>query len=421
MTTTAPVTGVCPVTHGFTPFAADYLSDPYPFFNALREEAPVAYAPNYDCYLVSRFDDIVAVLKNREVFSAANSTIPFGKIAPKAQAILSGGFPRKATFTNADPPRHTAMRSAASKCLTPRRWRSVQPLITGFVDDQLATIRGRDPIDLATDVIYPTTSYAGFALLGFPPEDNAMLFGWCGKRVLMTYGELDEAEQVVAAQQMVDFWDYCRTFVRQRSAEPVDDLTSDLIAVANASGGTVTLEDVDNMVYSLSLASHETTANAMLNGFHRLMHNRHAWDDLLADRSLIAGAVEEMMRFDSPTITHRRLCKQDCEVGGVAIPAGATVVLMFGAGNHDPAHFPEPETFDIRRTNAIEHLAFGKNWHFCLGAPLARFEIGLVLGRLLDAMPGMKLAEGALNYLPVVLFRGPDKLLVHPNWGGGHA
>ena len=413
MTQSAQPATTCPVTHGFTPFASDYLADPYPFFNALRAAMPVAYSPEYDLYLVSRFDDIVSVLKNRDVFSAANSTIPFGTIAPPAQAILAGGFPRKATFTNADPPRHTAMRSAASKCLTPRRWKSVQPVIDRFVDEQLAAIKGQDLIDLAADVIFPTTSYAGFALLGFPREDNDMLFGWCGKRVLMTYGELDEAEQVVAAQQMVDFWAYCREFVRKREQAPVDDLTSDLIAMAKASDGAVTLEDIDNMVYSLSLASHETTANAMLNGFDRLMRNRHAWDDLLADRSLIPGAVEEMMRFDSPTITHRRLCKADTEIGGVPIPAGATVMLMLGAGNHDPAHFPEPETFDIRRKNAIEHLAFGKNWHFCLGAPLARFEIGLVLDRLLGAMPGMRLAEETLRYNPVVLFRGPEKLLVH--------
>jgi cytochrome P450 len=410
----APVSGGCPVTHGFTPFAADYLADPYPFFNALREETPVAYSPEYDLYLVTRFADIVAVLKNRDVFSAANATIAFGKIAPAAQTILTSGFPRKATFTNADPPRHTAMRSGASKCLTPRRWKSVQSIITGFFEQQLAAVKGRDLIDLAGDVIFPTTSYAGFALLGFPPEDNDMLFSWCGKRVLMTYGELDEPQQVVAAQQLVDFWEYSRDFVRMRAKCPTDDLTSDLIAMADNSGGAVTLEDIDNMVYSLSLASHETTANAMLNGMVQLMRNRDAWDELIADRTLVPGAVEEIMRFDSPTITHRRLARVDTEIGGVLIPAGATVMLMLGAGNHDPARFPEPETFDIRRKNAIEHLAFGKNWHFCLGAPLARFEMGMMLDKLLDAMPGMRLAAETLRYNPVVLFRGPEKLLVRP-------
>lgn len=415
MTVTVPASGGCPVTHGFTPFSSDYLADPYPWFNALREETPVAYSPEYDLYLVTRFDDIVAVLKNRDAFSAANSTIAFSKIAPAAQAILASGFPRKPTFSNADAPRHTAMRSVASKCLTHRRWKSVQPVITGFVEKRLEALKGKDVIDLGTDLIFPTTSYAGFSLLGFPEEDIPMLFSWCGKRVLMTYGELGEDDQVVAARQLVDFWNYCRDFVRMRADNLVDDLPSDLIRAANDSGGAMTIEDVDNMIYSLSLASHETTANAMLNGIQRLMRNRDVWNELAADPSLIPGAVEELLRFDSPTITHRRLCKVDTDVGGVTIPAGATVMLMLGAGNHDPARFPDPETVDIRRKNAIEHLAFGKNWHFCLGAPLARFEIGLVLGKLLEAMPGMRLADEPLVYNPVVLFRGPEKLLVHPS------
>lgn len=414
MNETAPVSGGCPISHGFTPFEPSYVADPYPYFNKLREETPVAYSPEYDLYMVSRFDDITAVLKNRDVFSAANSTIPFSKIAPAAQAILASGFPRKPTFSNADAPRHTAMRSAASKCLTHKRWKSVQPVITGFVEQRIAEMKGKDLIDLGADIIFPTTSYAGFSLLGFPEEDIPMLFSWCGKRVMMTYGELGEDEQVIAAQQLVDFWSYCRDFVRMRENNLVDDLPSDLIRVVKASDGAMDIEDVDNMIYSLSLASHETTANAMLNGFYRLMQNRDVWDELVADRSLIPGAVEELMRFDSPTITHRRLCKEDTEVGGIPIPAGATVMLMFGAGNHDPERFPDPEKIDIRRKNAIEHLAFGKNWHFCLGAPLARFEIGLVLDRLLEAMPGMRAADVPMAYNPVVLFRGPEKLLVHP-------
>ena len=371
--TAATLSAICPVTHGFTPFASDYLADPYPFFNALREQTPVAYSPEYDLYLVTRFDDIVAVLKNRDVFSAANSTIPFGKIAPPAASILAGGFPRKPTLTNADPPRHTAMRSAASKCLTPRRWKSVQPVIASFVEAQIAGVKGRETIDLATDVIYPTTSYAGFALLGFPPEDNAMLFSWCGKRVLMTYGELDEADQVIAAQQMVDFWDYCREFVRKREREPVDDLTSDLLAVAKASDGKVTLEDVDNMVYALSLASHETTANAMLNGFHRLMMNRHAWDDLVSDRSLIPGAVEEMMRFDSPTITHRRLTRVHTELGGVPDPGG-------GDGYADPGRW-QPRSGAFPRSRDLRHPT-----HECHRTPGVWQELALLPRRTARAI-----------------------------------
>lgn len=415
MTESSAVAGGCPVTHGFVPFDESYLAAPYPFFNELREETPVAYAPNLDLYLVTRFDDIAAVLKNREVFSAANATIPFSEIAPAARAILDSGFPRQATFTNADAPRHTTMRSAASKCLTRARWKSAESAITRYLDERLAELEGRETIELSSELICPTTSYAGFSLLGFPPEDTEKLFGWCSKRILLTYGQLDEADQVVAAQNLVDFWNYIRDFVHMRTAEPADDLTSDLLAVARDSEGKVTVEDVVNMVYSLSLASHETTANAMLNGIYQLMRHRDAWDALVADKSLIPGAVEELLRFDSPTITHRRLCKQDTQIGGVDIPAGATVMLVLASGNHDPRRFEDPEELDVTRPNAVEHLAFGKNWHFCLGAPLARFEVALVLDRLTTRMPNMVLAnEAPPNYAPIVLFRALDRLVVKP-------
>jgi len=406
--------GVCPVTHGFTPFDTAYLADPYPFYNSLRGETPVAYAPNYNAYLVTRYEDIAAVLKDRNTFSAANSTIPFRPIAPAARQILDSGFPRKPTFSNADAPRHTKMRSLASKCLTPKRWAASQPRLREFVESLIDKLSTKNVAELGEELIFPTTLMAGFALLGFPSQDTELLKSWCGKRVLLTYGELTEAEQVVAAQQLVDFWAYCRDFVRTRTREPADDLTTDLIELSRKVGDELTLEDIDNMVYSLSLASHETTANAMLNGLHRLMANRTTWNELVADPALIPGAVDELLRMDSPTVTHRRLTRRDTEIGGVPIPAGSTVVLLLGAGNHDPAHFPEPEQVDVRRKNAGEHLAFGKYWHFCLGAPLARFEYGLVLDRLVAHFPQMSPVPGAaVNYAPVILLRAPDSLMVH--------
>lgn len=409
------MSAMCPVTHGFTPFDSDFVVDPYPFYNRLRDETRVAYAPEYDVYLVTRHADIVAVLKDRDTFSAANSTIPFRPIAPLARKILDSGFPRKPTFSNADAPRHTKMRSAASKCLTRKRWATVQPTLREFVEQRIDVILEKDVSDLGEDLIFATTSLAGFTLLGFPLEDTKMLQDWCNKRILLTYGELSEDEQAVVAQQLVDFWSYCRDFVRLRQRQPADDLTTDLLALSRELGDELTLEDVDNMVYSLSLASHETTANSMLNGLHRLMRNRDVWNELVRDPQLVPGAVEELLRMDSPTVTHRRLATRNTEIAGVPIPAGATVMLVLASGNHDPEHFPDPERVDIRRKNALEHLAFGKHWHFCLGAPLARFEYGLVLERLLARMPKMTLVPDVpVQYMPVILMRGPDRLMVHP-------
>lgn len=413
--------GRCPITHGFKPFSEGYRADPYPFFKLLRDEMPIAYAPNYDLYLVTRSADIAAVLKNRDAFSAANATKPFTKLGATAQAIMTAGLGDRPTFTitSTDPPFHTAVRAMAMKCLTRHRWTSVQPTITSFLDDRLARIRGRETIDLAADLVFPTTAFAGFSLLGFDPADTELLTGWCGDRVLMSYGELTEDAQVVAAEQVVSFWRYVKAHVRKRQQAPTDDLTSDIIAASQHTKGLVTIEDVDNVIYALALASHETTANAILNGVHCLMREHHAWTALVRDPSLISHAVDELLRLVPPTVTHRRLCKRDTEIGGVTIPAGATVMLVLASGNRDPAHFPSPDTLDLCRENASEHFTFGKNWHFCLGAPLARFEYGLFLERLTTVMPGMTLAtDKPLDYLPVVLFRAPKRLLVRPGAGG---
>ena len=406
------------VTHDYHPLDPEFIKRMYDFYDEVRPQAPVCYSPEYDVYLISRFDDIVDVLKRREVFSAQNTLSPFKPVYPSAQAILDTGFGRQPTFSNCDPPRHTKMRSAAMKCLNPARWKSVEPAIRADIARLVDKIAREEVCDIAADFIFPLTARAGFTLIGFPPEDFDLLLSWCGNRVLLTYGDLSEEEQQAAARDLVGFWSYCQKFVRERNANPVGDLTSDLLQVARESNGDVTVEDVDNMVYSLALASHETTANAMLNGFNNLLRRRDVWNRLKQDRSLIPGAVEELIRLDSPTIQLRRLVLADTQVGGVPIPKGATLVLLQGSGNRDPAQFVAPHDLDIDRANAGEHLAFGKKWHFCLGAPLARFEYSAVLEALLDRLPNLELvADQTVEYVPILLLRAPRQLLVRPNAG----
>ena len=169
------------------------------------------------------------------------------------------------------------------------------------------------------------------------------------------------------------------------------------------------------MIYSTALASHETSQNAILNGLKRLLGEREQWDALCADQTLIPNAVEELLRLESPVMTLRRTVTKDTTLGGVAMPAGSQVLLQPAAGNHDPAHFPDGDRLDIRRKNAREHLTFGKQWHFCLGSPLARFEYNLVLELLTTRTPHMRLLAGqTFTYLPTMQFRVLEKLLVAP-------
>lgn len=413
---TDATTAQCPVTHGFNPFDPAYANNPYDFYREARTTAPVSYSPEFDLWIVSRFEDIVTVLKDRETYSASNASAPFCPVTKEAQAIMAQGYGRVATFSNCDAPRHTIIRKAAMSCLNPRRWASVQPRLTDWVNKLVDGVGAKEVSNIGEDLILPLTSTAGFTLIGFPSEDHDMLLGWCDNRVQFTYGQLSSEEQIEAAQDMLDFWNYCKSFVRARLAEPVDDLTSDFLALAQQENATITVEDVDSVVFSLALASHETTANAILNGLIHLLPRRDLWNRLRDDRTAIPKAVDELMRFESPTVGQRRLTKNETVLGGVTIPAGATVVLLNGSGNRDPDQFTDPDTIDIDRPNANEHLAFGKKWHFCLGAPLARFEYQLVLNILLDRFPAMTLAsDQPIAFSRVLLMRGPQQLLVRPN------
>lgn len=414
METQLTTTG-CPFSSDIDLLAPEYLADPYPHLERLREDTPVAYLPELKLYLVTRYADVSSVFQDRDTFASAGATSPFFPICPEAEAILSTGFPRKATLSNCDPPRHTQMRSAVAQCLTPRRWTRSQPAVRDYATALVQRLAGQPVADLFADLTYPLPAFAGFALLGFPPEDTDRIKEWCVYRVLLTYGKLEAPEQVKAARELTAFWSYVEAHVRKRMVEPADDLTTDLLDLSAKSPDTLTTEDVINMVYSIGLASHETSQNAMLNGLRRILADRPQWEALCADPALIPNAVEELLRFDAPAIGLRRHVTRDTEIGGLAIPKGATVMLMTGSANHDPAQFAEPKRLDIRRANARSHLSFGKQWHFCLGTPLARFEYHLVLQLLTSLTPRMRLVDKQqIRYLPILQFRGMDHLLVEP-------
>src|SRR5258708_15816824 len=127
----------CPVTHDCDPFSASYLADPYPLYNRFRQHTPVVHAPEYNVYLVNRFDLSVQIMNDRETFSSSNTQIPFTPIQPEAARILARGFPRKPTFSNCDAPRHLKMRNAASRCLRPQRWGAVQPFVRDYLSELL--------------------------------------------------------------------------------------------------------------------------------------------------------------------------------------------------------------------------------------------------------------------------------------------
>ena len=406
---------VCPIAHGYDPLDPQTVLDPYPVFNHLRAEGPVLYMPELDHYIVTRFDDVEQVLLDRETWSASNASSPLIPVCPAAQEVLTDGYHRVPTLNNADPPRHGPMRKSVLTVMTPRRLNALEPTLRDYAEGLISGFFDEPVVDLVDRLAFPFPGYAAFSLLGFPADDTELLKEWSAKRVLLTYGRLSDDQQVDVAGVIVAFWKYCEDHVAACRKERGDDITSDLVDLADSKPDQLNDFDIVNMVYSMALAGHETTCNTIGNGMRALLTDREQWQALVADPTLIPNAVEEILRYDGPVLNHRRVAKVDTEVGGVAIPAGGKVMMCFASAAHDPTHFDHPDDFDVSRADAEMHLAFGKGPHYCLGAALARLEMRIVLELLTTLTPQMQLvADQTFEYSPNALFRGLRALLVAP-------
>ena len=232
-------------------------------------------------------------------------------------------------------------------------------------------------------------------------------------RLLLMWGRPNEDEQIRLVQGMAAFWRYAETLVASRAEHRRDDFTRDLLLARDGDLPALTHQEVTQIVYELLFAGHETTTGLIGNVLRRLLTERHAWEEICSDPSLIPNAIEEVLRFDSSVIAWRRRTTEAVEIGGVSVSADANLLLLLGSANRDPAVFGDPERFDIHRPNAKEHLSLGFGAHYCLGAPLARLEARIVLEELSARLPSLRLIPGqTLRFQPNTTFRGPLSLLV---------
>jgi hypothetical protein len=414
----------CPVLVGFDPLSEDFLADPYAEFARVRDQGPVFFTPVLDRWVVTGYAEIEQVLLDPATFSAAEAQRTLFPLCPEAEAIL-GGLDLVPTMSNADPPAHSRYRSVIMRALSPRRMAKLEPVIreraVALIDAMLATGAGSPTgaggtigegpggPDIVAALCHPLPAATLFALIGFPPGDAEQIKAWCEDKIEVNWGRPSTERQVRSAHSMVAFLDHCRALVRARRAAPEDDLASDLVADERA----LRDEEAASLLFALSFAGHETTTNLLGNALYQLLSRPGLWDEVRADRTLIPGAVEETLRYDSSVPMWRRVSTGETVLGGVRLPAGARLVLAFGAAGHQPDRFPEPERFDIRRPDARRQLSFGKGIHLCAGAPLARLEGRIVLDALADRMPRLRLAPGHDPRYPAnISFRGPRELWV---------
>jgi cytochrome P450 len=405
---------MCPVYADFDPLSSTFLADPFAFLTSLQREAPVFYAPSIDYYVVTRYADVEAVFLDHETYSAAATQLPLVPLAPEATQILSAsGIAPQPSMVSLDPPAHTRLRSPTVRAFTPQRVARIVPRIRSIIDELLDVIDPNRPFDLVASLTFQLPATVIFSFLGIPERDWQQLKHWCDNRASLTFGRPTPAEQVHHAENMAAYRGYLRDLVARTASAHDDTFTSALLEIHEKEPETLTQEEITSILYSLTIAGHETTNYLIGNMLRRLLEEPSRWDTVVADPTLIGDVVDETLRYDSSVPMWRRVTKRTVTLGGVELPKGAKLLLWLAAAGRDPAVFPEPETFELRRTGVSKLLAFGKGIHYCLGAALGKLEAQLALEALTRRFPDLRLVQGqTLRFAPIISLRGPKELWV---------
>lgn len=404
---------LCPFSNASADFEPFDLSDPFPFYAWARANAPVFYSDKINYFVVARHADVKAVFEDWQTFSSENAQAPFRPMGPAGKKVMAeGGFTAYSGLSARVPPDHTRIRKLVQGCFGPRRFKSIEPQIKQIVETAIDAFAKRGHADLFREFAYDVPALVLFKLVGVPDSDVPKVKSWAVSRALLTWGNLSDEEQVPHARNMVDYWNYCRELVRQRHIDASDDLPGDLVRLQN-DGADISDDEIAGVLYSVLFAGHETTTTLIANGMRELLLRRENWDALLDNPTLINGAVDETLRFSPSIVAWRRKALQDAQIGGVAIPKGSNVLLLLGSANRDEDTYVEPERFNISRSDARSHMAFGYGIHACVGQQLAKLEFGIALAALTKRLPSLRLKpDQTFAFAPNTSFRVPTAVQV---------
>jgi cytochrome P450 len=362
---------------------------PHDVFRRLRDESPVHWQERdrdgaRGFWIVSRYEDVKHVSKNPRLFCSERGT----NIRDMQQQ--QGGR----MMLMMDPPDHGRYRRLVSPGFTPRRIEALGSHIAGIVDAVIDNVAGKGECDFVTEVAAELPLRVIAEFLGVPEGDRHKIFDWSNRLIGFEDPEfMKDAANLTAA---IEMYGYADRLAEDRLASPQDDITT-LLLNAEVEGEKLSRPEFSAFFLLLAVAGNETTRNLISHGMRLLIEHPKARERLLADRTLLPSAIEEMLRFSPPVMYFRRTATQDAEIGGVPIAAGDKVTVWYPSANRDEDVFERPDVFDITR-DPNDHLAFGVGEHFCLGSHLARLEIRVMFERLLERLPDIR-PNGPVRYL----------------------
>jgi cytochrome P450 len=420
---------------------AELVADPYPYFDWLRSQCPVRREPHHGVMMVTGYEEAIAVYNDTATFSSCNSpTGPF----PGLPVPLEGDdvsalieqhrdeLPMSDQMLTFDPPKHTAHRALLMRLITPKRLRENEEFMWRLADRQIDEFIDSGSGEFISGYGKPFAMLAVADLLGVPESDHELFRERLGAGSRKETGALGSTGDEALAQNPLEFlYERFVAYIEDRRRDPRHDVMTGMANATFPDGSIPEAIDVARIAANLFAAGQETSVRLFGTALQRIGDDQALQQLLRERRELVPNFVEECLRIESPVKGDFRLARVTSEVGGVEIPAGATVMVVNGAANHDPGRFEQPTEFQVERANARHHLAFGHGAHTCPGAPLARAEGRITIERLLDRMDSITISEkehgpaGArrYDYVPTYILRGVSRVHIefephHPSEPG---
>jgi cytochrome P450 len=393
------------------------IQNPYPVYTYLRENEPVRWNEMFNCFMLSRYDDVNMAFSDSRRFSSDIWTQ-----VPERLGFMDGSegsqylqqiIPFLAyNLQGMDPPGHTRQRTLMMKTFTPRMLESFRPTVQKLVDELIDQKLAEGTMDMVADLSYPLPSNVILDLLGIPRS---------GRPYIKASSEAINEFVATIFFMNTDIWRrladvftevkaYLKSLIAERRKHPGDDLLTKMVQ-AEENGDMLSEDEIVIATNFLLFAGHETTANLIAVGMYHLMQNPEQVALLRADPSKIPVAVEELLRYVSPVHTLGRRATQDVTLHGVTIPKDSSIYLLVGAANRDAEKFPHPEKLDIHRP-PMRSLGFGYGIHFCIGAALARMESQVAFETIIKRLPNLRMTVETPEFRPNYSLRGLTALPV---------
>jgi len=386
----------------------DLVRCPWPLYDVLRDQDPVAYAERLGAYVVTRYADAVEVLRDHDTFSSTMASGPSSVTGlaqrlvddPATPEVLRAQAARRLRMAKTpvllltDPPQHKRQRALVAPAFSPRRINALEPEIRRFANDLIDGFAARGEVELVSEFSLPLPMTVIATMLGVPPEHMSDFKRWADA---FTAGVGADRAPAEIAQMFADidaFYDYFTAEIESRRAEPRDDLLTDLIQARMDAEEPLSVDEILLMLSQFLVGGHETTTLMITSAAYRFATDPALADRVRAEPALIPGLIDEMLRLDAPVQGMFRLTTRPARIGDVDLPAGALVWIVFGSANRDPEAFVDPD-YIAAGSSRPPHLTFGRFEHFCLGSSVARLELRLATELLLQRLPDLALACGA--------------------------